>query len=32
LWVSEDSGESWKSVNQNLPPVASLEFVGSLTR
>ena len=32
LWASEDSGENWHSVSQNLPPVASLEFVGSLTR
>jgi photosystem II stability/assembly factor-like uncharacterized protein len=27
LWVSEDGGESWASPSQNLPPVASIEFV-----
>lgn len=30
LWVSEDAGERWQSVSQNLPPVASVEFVGGL--
>lgn len=30
LWVSDDAGENWQALSQNLPPVASLEFVGGL--
>ncbi len=29
LWVSEDAGENWQSVSQNLPPVACVAFVAS---
>lgn len=26
LWVSEDAGESWKTVSQDLPPIHSVRF------
>ncbi len=28
LWVSEDGGETWETVSQNLPPVYVVRFLG----
>jgi hypothetical protein len=27
VWINEDSGNSWKSISSNLPPVYAVRFV-----